>query len=122
MMIRLLMALLNWVFDVLASIVDWCHRIAIVATTTSPRDDHVVIGERALMGAREIQRADRATMKAHRQTVNGPEALGDGSRRKRWPSTIGFTQRLVRDGESVTNAVDAGALIRMNLKELQQFH
>jgi hypothetical protein len=85
-------------------------------------DQHVFVGERALMRAKEVERSNCPAPQTHGQAMNGPESLSQGARSEQRPSAIGFTQRVVRDGESVAKAIDARALVRLDLEELENGH
>jgi hypothetical protein len=84
--------------------------------------DDVVDLEGSLRRSKEIERANRSSAKSHWKTVHRTKALIERSWRKVWPSPIGFTQRVVDDGFTVSKTVHAGAFIGLNLKEFEYSH
>lgn len=74
------------------------------------------------MGPKEVERPNRASSETHGQTVNRSETESEGSWREERPSSIGFAEFVIRDGQTVAIAVDTRPLVRLNLKQLEHRH
>ena len=85
-------------------------------------NDDVVGIEQALLGAKEVECADCPAPKAHRKAVHRAKPMGDGPGGESRPSSVGNFQCLIDNRPSVLEAVDARALVGLNLEQFEHAH
>src|SRR5665213_186068 len=84
--------------------------------------DHVIFPHGTLRRSKEIECADRPSTKSHRETVHRTKTLVERAWGEVRPPAVCLTQRKIDDCLSASKTVDAGAFVRLDLKEFQNAH
>jgi hypothetical protein len=86
------------------------------------RGVHVGLAHGTRFGVEEVERADDLTAQAHRQRMDGVEAGGERLGREARPPVVRGDQVLVDHWQTGAEAVQARALLRLDLEELEHAH
>ena len=123
MTMRLFSAWLSCSLRVCASSAARCWRMAMVATSARAcADVDVGRSHRPWLAVEQVEGTDHSAAQAHRQGVDRVVAGGDGFGHEPGPAAVDRGQVLVHDWLTRSIAVEARALLRLQLEQFQHPH